>query len=208
MVCLFISLYFKDFDDWDDVGLNISKPPELLALYRDGLKHNALNSCTISTQTENEEVQNKEDCSEHVSSISKYFIVVNVYDFQIEKLEILQEKLLALENENSELRHSNSKLEEELKQLSSQLTVTHAPESSTSPTYNPKIEKNSIGSESPERFEMVDKNMPLFKHRGSIVTLDDNISNNSFNPSDWMNINIQTDTQMENTSKKIDLDNR
>lgn len=28
----------QDFDDWDDVGLNISRPVELLHLYREGLK--------------------------------------------------------------------------------------------------------------------------------------------------------------------------
>lgn len=29
----------QDFEDWDDVGLNISKPMELLSLYREGLKN-------------------------------------------------------------------------------------------------------------------------------------------------------------------------
>lgn len=109
-----------------------------------------------------------------------------------------------LENENSELRLSNSKLEGEVKQLSSQLTVTQSEESSINPKYNIKIEKSSTGSDSPERFEMVDKNMPLFKQRDSIVTLDDNISNNSFNTSEWMNLNISQDTQMEQVSKKMD----
>ena len=28
-------ILFKDFDDWDDVGLNISKPPGLLYLFRE-----------------------------------------------------------------------------------------------------------------------------------------------------------------------------
>ena len=28
-------LLLKDFDDWDDVGLNISKPPGLLYLFRE-----------------------------------------------------------------------------------------------------------------------------------------------------------------------------
>ena len=30
---------FQDFDDWDDVGLNMSRPPDLLHLYRDFGKH-------------------------------------------------------------------------------------------------------------------------------------------------------------------------
>ena len=32
---LIILLVVKDFDDWDDVGLNISKPPGLLYLFRE-----------------------------------------------------------------------------------------------------------------------------------------------------------------------------
>ena len=28
-------VFVKDFDDWDDVGLNISKPPGLLYLFRE-----------------------------------------------------------------------------------------------------------------------------------------------------------------------------
>lgn len=109
-----------------------------------------------------------------------------------------------LENENSELGLSNSKLEIEVKQLSSQLTVTQSDESSINPKYNIKIEKSLSDNESPERFEMVDKNMPLFKQRYSIVTLDDNISNNSFNTSEWMTLNIPQDTQMEQMTKKMD----
>lgn len=44
---------FQDFEDWDDVGLNIPKPAELLQLYRDAMKHT--NSCASedgSTQTD------------------------------------------------------------------------------------------------------------------------------------------------------------
>ena len=32
----------QDFDDWDDVGLNIPKPPDLLYLFRN------YSSCTLS----------------------------------------------------------------------------------------------------------------------------------------------------------------
>ena len=33
---MYIVLFLlKDFDDWDDVGLNISKPPGLLYLFRE-----------------------------------------------------------------------------------------------------------------------------------------------------------------------------
>lgn len=96
-----------------------------------------------------------------------------------------------------------------MKQLSSQLTVSGTEEGSINPKYNNnKTEKDSVGSDSPERFEIVDKNMSLFKQRDSIVTLDDNISNNSFNTSDWMNLNIPQDTQMDHISRKVDFENR
>ena len=32
-------LNFQDFEDWDDVGLNVPKPPDLLRLYRDFSQH-------------------------------------------------------------------------------------------------------------------------------------------------------------------------
>lgn len=37
----FASDLFQDFEDWDDVGLNIPKPAELLQLYRESMKHSA-----------------------------------------------------------------------------------------------------------------------------------------------------------------------
>jgi hypothetical protein len=42
----------QDFDDWDDVGLNIAKPPELLTLYRDCFKQTNQISISTSTQTD------------------------------------------------------------------------------------------------------------------------------------------------------------
>ena len=49
----FFNFLFQDFEDWDDVRLNIPKPAELLQLYRDAMKHP--NSCVSddnSTQTD------------------------------------------------------------------------------------------------------------------------------------------------------------
>lgn len=113
-----------------------------------------------------------------------------------------------METENSELRFSINKLEEEIKHLSSQLTSTHTDVNATNPKFNCKVEKDSIGSDSPERFEIVDKNMPLFKQRGSTLTLDDNVSNNSFNTNEWMNLNIPHEIQSDNFSKSIEFDIR
>lgn len=37
-ICIYFSV-FQDFELWDDVGLNIPKPPDLLQLYRDFGNH-------------------------------------------------------------------------------------------------------------------------------------------------------------------------
>ena len=37
--CVYCIVVVKDFDDWDDVGLNISKPPGLLYLFREYSNH-------------------------------------------------------------------------------------------------------------------------------------------------------------------------
>lgn len=44
----------QDFEVWDDVGLNIPKPPELLNLYREIMKYGYLNAASqsVSTQTD------------------------------------------------------------------------------------------------------------------------------------------------------------
>lgn len=47
----------QDFEDWDDVGLNIAKPAELLSLYREGLKQTGCNLTTVSIQTDIKDVE-------------------------------------------------------------------------------------------------------------------------------------------------------
>ena len=39
VMVLFHILSFQDFEDWDDVGLNMPKPPDLVHLYRDFGQH-------------------------------------------------------------------------------------------------------------------------------------------------------------------------
>jgi hypothetical protein len=69
--------------------------------------------------------------------------------------------------------------------------------------------KDSLGSESPsERFEIIDKNITFFKKRDSVVTLEDNISNNSFNVNDWTNLTmtIHDSTHIEKNPQIKELD--
>ncbi|KAJ8942002.1 hypothetical protein NQ314_010231 [Rhamnusium bicolor] len=160
----------QDFDDWDDVGLNISKPPELLALYREGLKQTRQNNWTVSTQTE------------------------------------------CIVKDDKKVCYNNLKLKEEI-QLSSQLTVSNENDLTLAkkPTAEQRRHTDFIGSDSPERFEIIDKSMSIFKKTDTVSTLEDNISNSSFNTGDWLNLNIPLDNKdcdsyRENKSRDLLLD--
>ena len=57
----------QDFEDWQDVGLNIPKPPKLVQIYREfmrgsGYEKPSSNSVSVQTEnvyeTENEEIDN------------------------------------------------------------------------------------------------------------------------------------------------------
>lgn len=70
--------------------------------------------------------------------------------------------------------------------------------------------KNStIGSNSPEHFEIIDKSTLLNKTEEGIVSLDDNISSNSFNETDWNDVTINlNESYIENiptANEKISL---
>lgn len=114
-------------------------------------------------------------------------------------MEEFKEKTYNSELENSKLSYNNLKLQEELKQLSSQLIASNqsATESQIPVSEDNGHNKDSAGSESPERFEIIDKNMSIFK--------EDNISNSSFNASDWMNLSIPVDNRDCDTSGECKL---
>lgn len=112
-------------------------------------------------------------------------------------MEEFKDKTYNLELENSKLNYSNLKLQEELKQLSSQLIASNEITTESQVAAERGNNKNSAGSESPERFEIIDKNMSIFK--------EDNISNSSFNASDWMNLSIPVDNRDCDTSGECKL---
>lgn len=61
--------------------------------------------------------------------------------------------------------------------------------------------KNSTtGSNSPECFEIIDKNSISAKKRDSIITLEDNISNNSFNTNEWTSIGVNANEHFDKGS--------
>lgn len=122
------------------------------------------------------------------------------------EIESLKRRILQFENENSDLKSENTKLNEEFKQISSQLRLKQTDEAAVNIKYNNKTEKNIIGSDSPETFEIIDKNMSVFKQ--SITTSDDNMSNSSFNANEWIDLNIPQYIPKDNVSSKISFENR
>ncbi|XP_074035175.1 RAB11-binding protein RELCH homolog isoform X2 [Leptinotarsa decemlineata] len=180
----------QDFDDWDDVGLNISKPPELLALYRDGLKQTVQNSASVSTQTDESDDQ--------------------------KAVENFGETIQNIELQTSNKSGNIVKLQGEIKQLCSNQKTPAIDSASTEIPYTNRTEidkESTDSSDPPERFEFIDKNVYLEKKRDSIVTLEDNVSNNSFDTSDWTNLSLpieikESNSQTENKCRSLDRDLR
>ncbi|KAG1685943.1 LisH domain and HEAT repeat-containing protein KIAA1468 [Nymphon striatum] len=110
----------QDFEDWDDVGLNTSKPPGILHLYRDYGKHQQILKTTVtrdvSIQTEDIEM---------ISSGSS-------------ANDNLEEELMTFKNKYESLTNENKQLMEQMKHLERDLekTVSHNIRSST-PTVTP-----------------------------------------------------------------------
>ncbi|KAL1489480.1 hypothetical protein ABEB36_014368 [Hypothenemus hampei] len=153
----------QDFDDWDDVGLNISKPPELIQLYREGLRQTGQNCVNASTQTEFEENIDNEE-------------LIKDQSCEIEKL---KSKIYFLEADLSELQTVKERLQKD-----ANYNETPSPEHNKNITNS----KNSeCSSNSPERFEVIDRHMPIFKKND---LNEDTISNNSFNANEWAKINL------------------
>lgn len=69
---------------------------------------------------------------------------------------------------------------------------------------NATSSKNSTtGSNSPECFEIIDRSSVGAKKRDSIITLEDNISNNSFNTNEWTSIGVNTNENFDKVSSEM-----
>ena len=49
----------EDFEDWDSIGLNVSKPPNLLRLYRDFKRHVVPSKVTLDQSIQTSPGDNK-----------------------------------------------------------------------------------------------------------------------------------------------------
>ncbi|XP_076331644.1 RAB11-binding protein RELCH homolog isoform X1 [Tachypleus tridentatus] len=93
----------QDFEDWDDVGLNIPKPPELLSLYKNYCKYSGLgrNTCSSGIQTETADLKETEE---------KHFPEIELE----EKHEKLRELVKRLNEENDHLMLQVKSLQREV----------------------------------------------------------------------------------------------
>uniref|UniRef100_F6X7U3 Uncharacterized protein n=1 Tax=Ciona intestinalis TaxID=7719 RepID=F6X7U3_CIOIN len=98
----------QDFEDWHDVGLNTSKPPDLLHLYRDYDNHviPKRTSCDVYTMTE--EILDEDFTEEPILYIS---LEKNEENTRI--MESLQSDLLRLQEENTHLLAEIEKVKQE-----------------------------------------------------------------------------------------------
>ncbi|XP_077503426.1 RAB11-binding protein RELCH homolog isoform X2 [Amblyomma americanum] len=81
----------QDFEDWDDVGLNIPKPPDLVQLYRSYNRHSRL-CCDVAecgVQTEFEDSDKQEDLLSNLQALAAEKTIleaqVNCLTMQLEK---------------------------------------------------------------------------------------------------------------------------
>lgn len=95
----------QDFEDWQDVGLNIPKPPELLQVYREFMRSTGYDkppSSTVAVQTE--EVEDKVDEEKQLKEQAKEAEFNKLMSEQAEEMERLKQQTVALEQEKTNLQ--------------------------------------------------------------------------------------------------------
>ena len=91
---IYIVFFPQDFDDWDDVGLNTAKPPDLLHLYRD-YGHHTVPEVMLVLKSVKEEKANleaeyaklQEECKQLQEGIGELKYENHTLNETVEKLE-------------------------------------------------------------------------------------------------------------------------
>ncbi|XP_050675108.1 RAB11-binding protein RELCH homolog isoform X2 [Leptidea sinapis] len=98
----------QEFEDWDDVGLNIPRPPGLISLFRGSTSVVHASCCDVSTQfdsdyfsdaecqTENDEANVCANCHMSMQNEASW---VHELHIQAEEINLLKQKIIALETE-------------------------------------------------------------------------------------------------------------
>lgn len=196
----------QDFEDWDDVGLNIAKPVELLQLYREGLKRTGCGNVCAHTQTEFE--IRDEKAEEKIVELVSVMKVVNakvIYWTAFQKAEVnsLKSEIESLQKQLSDIKADSDQQNDNVssQKIDKASLIADAMKELSK---NATSSKNSTtGSNSPECFEIIDRSSVGAKKRDSIITLEDNISNNSFNTNEWTSIGVNTNENYDKVSAEM-----
>ncbi|XP_046659376.1 RAB11-binding protein RELCH homolog [Homalodisca vitripennis] len=157
----------QDFEDWDDVGLNIPKPAELLQLYRDAMRQPGHGAPM-------------RDCGSQVTLATDEELALKqqVMSLTVE-LEEVRTQLVNLEREKAELTAN-------IERLSTVETV---------PTHY-ATETVSVRSATPEHFEMIDAAARHGSESGSgMERLCDDNDTSSLNDTEWTRVNACIDSE-------------
>ncbi|VVD03204.1 unnamed protein product [Leptidea sinapis] len=208
----------QEFEDWDDVGLNIPRPPGLISLFRGSTSVVHASCCDVSTQfdsdyfsdaecqTENDEANVCANCHMSMQNEASW-VHEKLYDAAIISLNTLTSP--ASDKQSLELHMSNEKLntaQERFEQQINQKPITYMA------TENHYGSSNSTQSATPEQFELIenDKHCAVVKkggsntssfepgvdssrgsplRPGSITTLDDTLSIND--ATEWTRLQLE-----------------
>lgn len=81
----YLILCVQDFEDWDDVGLNIPKPQNLLQLYRNYNKYIYLNNEVFNKETQTDALPTveKPDVCKAESCVRFRFVTIHLYNILV-----------------------------------------------------------------------------------------------------------------------------
>jgi hypothetical protein len=104
------------FEDWDNIGINVTKPPNLLKLYRDFGKH------FVETSKEVQDMEMQTDQDSLVADLEQKLIG------ETEKLEAIEDKCQELEGSICQSKGNNEQLNLQLKEKESLIQVLQSHE--------------------------------------------------------------------------------
>ncbi|XP_065212820.1 RAB11-binding protein RELCH homolog [Planococcus citri] len=167
----------QDFEVWDDVGLNIPKPPELLHLYRDSMRSSHVLHATYQTT-----FTQTDYCIEEVELL-------------VSQLDKLNERIAELEQENKELYSSLENMKADTDGLETVTTHFAAPtsESGSLPDHFIMVDSNQlVTAESNTNLDQNNKTPDLSESAPSkfidvVETIDSDESTSHSN--EWLKLN-------------------
>ncbi|KPJ07249.1 LisH domain and HEAT repeat-containing protein KIAA1468-like [Papilio machaon] len=198
----------QEFEDWDDVGLNMPRPAGLISLFR-GNK-SSLSTSTNDAVTQTDGIQRVEihcqtECEEENVCVSCQTSLDNDTDWnhelliQAEEIELLKQKIIALETEKLNFQKLYDAAIVSLNSLTSPTSECKGLDLQI-PGDNKKDGSNTSSFEPAMLGEISARGSPL--RTGSVTTLDETLSIND--AGDWTR--VQYEYNIENNTKEMWID--